>query len=46
VKVLNVSVINAEMVDILHTCKSMKTVMRCDQEFRHEGGAAIVNQIL
>ena len=39
-----VSVINTEIVDILH--KAMKTVLRWDKEFWREGGAAIVNQIL
>jgi hypothetical protein len=39
-----VSVINTEIVDILH--KAMKTVLRWEKEFWREGGAVIVNQIL
>jgi hypothetical protein len=39
-----VSVINTEIVDILH--KAMKNVLLLDKECWRKGGEAIVNQIL
>jgi hypothetical protein len=43
-KFWKVSVINTEIVDILH--KATKTVLRWIKEFWREGGAAVVNKIL